>query len=94
MEKSLAAEAELPYFPRMPIPTFATWIIPTSLPPSPIARVMPPSFYFTNLTIEAFYLGELRQKMTEETHRNISVVFGKEFDMIKLMAIPYIIMLI
>ena len=67
IEKSLAAEAEFPYFPKIPIPTCAYCIIPTSFPPSPIANTIPESFYFTYLTIKLFCLGELLQKITEDT---------------------------
>ena len=65
-EKSLTTEAAFPYFPRIPTPTFATWIIPTSFPPSPIANTIPFKLSFTNYTIEDFSLGEERQKMIED----------------------------
>ncbi len=38
MEKSAAKAACLPYLPTIPTPTSAAWIIPTSLPPSPIPK--------------------------------------------------------
>jgi hypothetical protein len=40
MEKSEASEAYLPSFPTIPIPTLASRIIPTSLPPSPTDAVL------------------------------------------------------
>lgn len=36
IEKSAAKAACIPYLPTIPTPTSAAWIIPTSLPPSPI----------------------------------------------------------
>lgn len=46
IEKSAANAACLPYFPTIPIPTSASWIIPTSFPPSPIPKTA--YFYFLN----------------------------------------------
>ncbi len=45
IEKSAASAACLPYLPIIPTPTSAAWIIPTSLPPSPI----PKTAYLGNL---------------------------------------------
>lgn len=91
IEKSLAAEAEFPYFPRIPIPTCAYCIMPTSLPPSPIARTIPYSFSLTNLTMELFSLGELLQKMTEEMDVRISPYRGLGSVMYFEMLVPSII---
>lgn len=76
IEKSLAAEAELPYLPKIPTPTLATWIIPTSFPPSPIAKTIPYNFYFTKFTIMPFSLGVLLQNITDDTLSNIFAFYG------------------
>ena len=68
---SLTTEAEFPYLPIMPIPISAYSIMPTSLPPSPIANTTSFIYFFISLTINAFYLGELRQKMTDVALYNI-----------------------
>ena len=44
--KSDASEACMPSLPAMPIPTSASRIIPTSLPPSPTAAILFPLVYF------------------------------------------------
>jgi len=52
--------------PIMPIPTWARYIIFTSLAPSPIAHVFfPPTNPFINSTNSAFCRGDDRYKMTE-----------------------------
>eukprot|EP00967_Tisochrysis_lutea_P002859 scaffold3437_cov31-Tisochrysis_lutea.AAC.2 len=49
----------------MPIPTCAAWIIPTSLPPSPIAAVHAPGCVWRmSRTISAFCVGVQRQQST------------------------------
>lgn len=63
--KSLIDEAELPYFPRIPTPICAYSIIPTSFPPSPIAKTTKFILSLTNLTIKAFSFGELLQNITD-----------------------------
>jgi hypothetical protein len=78
----------------MPIPTLATCIILTSLPPSPIANVIPPSYYFTNFTINAFYFGELRQNIIDDAERNIYMFFFDLLLRINVIAMPYIMILI
>ncbi len=55
--KSDARLACFPSFPTIPIPTFASNIIPTSLPPSPTAAVRLPVYWFIFFTISAFYVG-------------------------------------
>jgi hypothetical protein len=56
----------MPYLPTMPTPTSAAWIMPTSLPPSPI----PNTAYLgclcrlTPSVSSFFWLGEHRQQMT------------------------------
>jgi hypothetical protein len=67
----------------------ATCIIPTSLPPSPIANVIPPNFYFTNFTIDAFYLGLLRQNIIDEAQLNIYMYWGFELLIKADMMAPY-----
>jgi hypothetical protein len=62
--KSLTTDAELPYFPIIPTPIWAYYIIPTSFPPSPIAKTTAFICFLTNRTIEAFSFGELLQNMT------------------------------
>lgn len=54
IEKSLANEACLPSLPTIPIPTFASRIIPTSLPPSPTAAVLFWVYELIFPTIRAF----------------------------------------
>ena len=64
MEQSAARAAYFPSKPKIPIPMSATYIIPTSLPPSPIAQVI----LFVNFLIPyvsiAFYFGEHLQHIT------------------------------
>lgn len=62
---SLTTEAEFPSLPIIPIPISASSIIPTSFPPSPIASTTSFISFFMSLTISAFYLGELRQNITD-----------------------------
>jgi hypothetical protein len=67
MEKSAARAAWLPYFPTIPTPTSAAWIIPTSLPPSPIPRTAYFYFlyFFTPYVRVLFCCGEHLQQITE-----------------------------
>ena len=68
IEKSAARAACLPYFPTIPTPTSAAWIIPTSFPPSPIPSTA--EFYFLFLLVLTpkvrvrFWRGEHLQQMT------------------------------
>ena len=65
IEKSEASEAYIPSFPTIPIPTSASKIIPTSLPPSPIAAILLLFVYFLRrLQIFAFYVGLHLQTQT------------------------------
>ena len=66
MEKSAAKAACMPYFPTMPMPTSAAWIIPTSFPPSPIPKTAYLSFLhlLTPSVKSFFWLGEHRQQTT------------------------------
>jgi hypothetical protein len=64
IEKSAAKEAYLPSLPTKPTPTLASSIMPTSFPPSPIARVL---FFVYNpifLVINAFCVGLHLQTQT------------------------------
>ena len=65
MEKSEAREAYLPSFPTIPIPTLDSKIMPTSLPPSPMAAVLLPVYWDIFLVTSAFCVGEHRQTQTE-----------------------------
>jgi hypothetical protein len=64
IEKSEAKDAYLPSLPTIPTPTFASKIMPTSLPPSPIAQVLLPVIYEIFLVIVAFWVGEHLQTQT------------------------------
>jgi len=64
IEKSEASAACIPYFPTIPTPMSASWIIPTSFPPSPIAKTFLPVWFFTPEVITAFWVGETLQQMT------------------------------
>lgn len=48
----------MPSFPLMPTPTWAVWIIPTSLAPSPMASVMAFTRFLTTSTISDFCSGD------------------------------------
>jgi len=63
--KSAASEAYLPSLPTIPTPTFASNIMPTSLPPSPTLHVLLPVNSPILTTIIAFYVGEHRQTQTD-----------------------------
>lgn len=54
-EKSAAREAFMPSFPIIPIPTFASWIILTSFPPSPTAHTRECVCFFNNFATAAYY---------------------------------------
>mmetsp|Transcript_82960 Transcript_82960/g.235350 ORF Transcript_82960/g.235350 Transcript_82960/m.235350 type:complete len:318 (+) Transcript_82960:2145-3098(+) len=66
MAKSAAFTACWPSYPKTPTPTWASWIIGTSLAPSPMASVtgagLIPSH--TMRTMSAFCAGEIRQAIT------------------------------
>lgn len=64
MEISEARAAWLPSFPTIPNPIEASWIIPTSLPPSPIPATIDPVKVFTLSVINAFWVGKHRQHIT------------------------------
>jgi hypothetical protein len=64
-EKSEAKAAYLPSFPSIPIPTSADYIIPTSLPPSPIVATTNPEYFFNNSVITVFWVGEHLQQITD-----------------------------
>mmetsp|Transcript_13432 Transcript_13432/g.20356 ORF Transcript_13432/g.20356 Transcript_13432/m.20356 type:complete len:272 (+) Transcript_13432:332-1147(+) len=66
IEKSEAFTACCPSRPDIPIPIWASCIIPTSLAPSPIAKVTGSGLmkFLTSLTSNAFCLGLTRQAMT------------------------------
>ncbi len=58
IEKSDANDACIPSFPTMPMPTSASSIIPTSLPPSPTPAIRLPFVYFLRSQhILAFQVG-------------------------------------
>lgn len=54
IEKSEAKAACFPSFPTIPTPMSAYWIIPTSLPPSPMPKTILPVYSFTPRVIIAF----------------------------------------
>lgn len=62
--KSEQLTAINPYFPYTPIPIFATLIIETSLFPSPIAKHTYLTYFWTILTICAFYDGLVLHEIT------------------------------
>jgi len=62
--KSAANAAYLPSFPSIPIPTSALYIIPTSLPPSPIHAIILLVYNFKFIVIYDFYVGEHLQHTT------------------------------
>lgn len=64
IEKSAAREAYFPSLPTIPIPTFASKIIPTSFPPSPTHATHLPVYFQTAHVISAFYVGEHQQTQT------------------------------
>ena len=78
-EKSAAKAACIPSFPTIPTPTSAAWIMPTSLPPSPIPKTA--SFFclhFWTPAVRAFFwLGEHLQQMIVG---NFIAVSKKSFD--------------
>ena len=61
-----ARTACIPSLPDTPMPMCASWIIDTSLAPSPIASVIGcgTMFAFTSRTMSAFCIGETRQATT------------------------------
>ena len=65
IEKSLAREACFPSLPTIPTPTFASRIIPTSLPPSPTEQVLFPVNSPILTVTRAFYVGLHLQTQTE-----------------------------
>ena len=54
----------MPSFPTIPMPTFASRIIPTSFPPSPIPATMAPVISLSFSVMNAFCVGRQRQQMT------------------------------
>ena len=64
MEISEANAAWLPSFPTIPKPIDASWIIPTSFPPSPIPATMAPVISLSFSVMKAFCVGKQRQQMT------------------------------
>lgn len=64
IEKSEAKAACLPSLPTIPTPISATWIIPTSFPPSPIPKTIFPVWFLTPVVMTAFCVGETLQQMT------------------------------
>jgi hypothetical protein len=66
MAKSELFTACLPSFPEMPTPMWASWIMPTSFAPSPIAKVtgLVVSFRRTRPTINRFCAGDTRHATT------------------------------
>ena len=65
IEKSEAREACMPSLPSIPIPISASKIMPTSLPPSPIAAILlPPVYPFKSYVTSAFWVGEHLQIQT------------------------------
>jgi hypothetical protein len=65
IEKSEASDAYLPSLPTIPKPTSASWIIATSLPPSPTQAMTLPVNCLIDLATSAFYLGEHLQMHTD-----------------------------
>jgi hypothetical protein len=63
--KSDANDAYLPSLPTIPIPTLASMIMPTSLPPSPTEAVLFLVYWFIFLTIRAFWVGLHLQTQTD-----------------------------
>uniref|UniRef100_A0A915HGM9 Uncharacterized protein n=1 Tax=Romanomermis culicivorax TaxID=13658 RepID=A0A915HGM9_ROMCU len=72
MAKSLAITACMPSWPEMPMPTLAHWIMETSLAPSPMARVVPPSFCLTSSTMAAYNF--LKISGNHQTLKSLRVV--------------------
>jgi hypothetical protein len=64
IEKSEAKAAWFPYLPTIPMPTLLICIIPTSLPPSPIAATVLPEIFLMRSVIIAFCVGRHRQHIT------------------------------
>jgi hypothetical protein len=64
IEKSDAKAACLPYLPTIPTPISATWIMPTSLPPSPMPKTNFPVWFFTPVVMIAFWVGDTLQQIT------------------------------
>ena len=64
MLKSAANAAWLPSFPRIPTPTLAIWIIPTSFPPSPMLKTTLPSLSLRISVTRDFMLGEHLARQT------------------------------
>ena len=56
-EKSEAKDACFPSLPSIPIPTLEHYIIPTSLPPSPIPHTTFFNLFFMYKVTSAFYFG-------------------------------------
>lgn len=61
IEKSEASAACIPSLPQIPIPTSADWIIPTSLPPSPIPKILFSVYLRSVQVTQAFWVGEQRE---------------------------------
>ena len=76
---------------------FASRTIPTSLPPSPMAKTTPPNYSLTNFTIWAFSLGVLLQNITDLQFFNnftyssseLLVIFFMQFPSIKTLNFPF-----
>lgn len=71
IETSDANAAWFPYLPTIPNPIDASWIMPTSLPPSPMPALnyqhiytMDPVNTFNFYVINAFWVGRHRQQIT------------------------------
>mmetsp|Transcript_17782 Transcript_17782/g.50054 ORF Transcript_17782/g.50054 Transcript_17782/m.50054 type:complete len:218 (+) Transcript_17782:190-843(+) len=64
MTKSEAITACMPSFPRMPTPTWAAWIMATSLAPSPTAMVRTERWVLMRVTICCFWIGVERHATT------------------------------
>ncbi len=66
MAKSLELTACMPSMPAMPTPTCASWIMGTSLAPSPMERARHwGSCAVTMCTMARFWSGETRQATTD-----------------------------
>ena len=59
-----ARAAWLPSLPTMPRPIEASWIIPTSLPPSPIPATIERVINLSFSVMSAFWVGRHLQQMT------------------------------
>lgn len=73
----------MPSLPLIPTPTWAVWIMPTSLAPSPMASVMAFTCFFTMSTISDFCSGDTLWKNDGSTGRKSESMIMARMNLVK-----------